>query len=135
MILGGGSYGGVVLYPYYYGWSGYSDASIKNIHGVVVNVLDKINQLTPIYYTYKIHSVDPEYIEDTHIKMGFTAQNVQEVFPELVRIDEKSGLLTLSMESLIPVLVQSVKELRNELNMTKAQIEYLLDRIEDLENK
>jgi hypothetical protein len=25
--------------------------------------------------------------------------------------------------------------LRNELNMTKAQIEYLLDRIEDLENK
>jgi hypothetical protein len=67
--------------------------------------------------------------------MGFTAQNVQEVFPELVRTDEKSGLLTLSMESLIPVLVQSVKELRNEINFLKAQNEYLLNRIEDLENK
>jgi uncharacterized coiled-coil protein SlyX len=39
------------------------------------------------------------------------------------------------MESLVPVLVQSVKELRNEINMTKAQIEYLLHRVEDLENK
>jgi hypothetical protein len=134
-LNGGGSYGGVVLYPYYYGWSGYSDASVKNIHGVIVNVLDKVNQLTPIYYTYKIHSVDPEYVEDTKIKMGFTAQNVQSVFPELVRTDEKSGLLTLAMESLIPVLVQSVKELRNEINFLKAQNEYLLDRIEDLENK
>jgi hypothetical protein len=82
-----------------------------------------------------MHSVDPEYVEDTNIKMGFTAQNVQSVFPELVRTDEKSGLLTLAMDSLIPVLVQSIKELRNELNMAKAQIEYLLDRIEDLENK
>jgi hypothetical protein len=66
--------------------------------------------------------------------MGFTAQNVQSVFPELVRTDEKSGLLTLSMESLIPVLVQSVKELRNEINFLKAQNEYLLDRVENLEN-
>jgi hypothetical protein len=82
-----------------------------------------------------MHSVDPEFVEDTIMKMGFTAQNVREVFPTLVRTDEKSGLLTLSMESLVPVLVQSVKELRNEINMTKAQIEYLLHRVEDLENK
>jgi hypothetical protein len=66
--------------------------------------------------------------------MGFTAQNVQSVFPELVRTDEKSGLLTLSMDSLIPVLVQSIKELRNETNFLKAQNEYLLERIENLEN-
>jgi hypothetical protein len=134
MLCGGGSYGGVVLYQYYYGWSGYSDASVKNIHGVITGVLDKVDSLTPIYYTYKMHSLDPEVVEDTNIKMGFTAQNVQEVFPTLVRTDEKSGLLTLSMESLIPVLVQSVKELRNEVNFLKAQNEYLLERIENLEN-
>jgi hypothetical protein len=134
MLCGGGSYGGVVLYQYYYGWSGYSDASVKNIHGVITDVLDKVDNLTPIYYTYKMHSLDPEFVEDTNIKMGFTAQNVQEVFPTLVRTDEKSGLLTLSMESLIPVLVQSVKELRNEVNFLKAQNEYLLERIENLEN-
>jgi hypothetical protein len=133
-VNGGGSYGGVVLYPYYYGWSAYSDASVKNIHGVITNVLDKVDSLIPIYYTYKIHSLDPEYVEDDIIKMGFTAQNVQSVFPELVRTDEKSGLLTLSMDSLIPVLVQSIKELRNETNFLKAQNEYLLERIENLEN-
>jgi hypothetical protein len=134
MLNGGGSYGGVVLYPYYYGWSGYSDANVKNILGVVTGVLDKVDSLTPIYYTYKMDCLDPEYVEDTNIKMGFTAQNVQSVFPELVKTDEKSGLLTLAMDSLIPVLVQSVKELRNEINFLKAQNEYLLERIENLEN-
>jgi hypothetical protein len=133
-ITGGGSYGGVVLYPYSYGWSGYSDATVKNIHGVITNVLDSVDSLIPIYYTYKMASLDPEYVEDGVVKMGFTAQNVQTVFPELVRTDEKSGLLTLSMDSLIPVLVQSVKELRNEINFLKAQNEYLLERIENLEN-
>jgi hypothetical protein len=133
-VNGGGSYGGVVLYPYNYGWVGYSDASIKNIHGVITNVLDNVDSLIPIYYTYKIDSLDSEHVEDTYVKMGFTAQNVQSVFPELVRTDEKSGLLTLSMDSLIPVLVQSVKELRNEINFLKAQNEYLLERIENLEN-
>jgi hypothetical protein len=133
-LNGGGSYGGVVLYPYSYGWSGYSDATVKNIHGVITNVLDNVDSLIPVYYTYKIQSLDPEYVEDTVVKMGFTAQNVQTVFPELVRTDEKSGLLTLAMDSLIPVLVQSVKELRNEINFLKAQNEYLLERIENLEN-
>ena len=133
-LNGGGSYGGVVLYPYNYGWSGYSDATIKNIHGVITNVLDNVDSLIPVYYTYKMQSLDPEYVEDTVVKMGFTAQNVQSVFPELVRTDEKSGLLTLAMDSLIPVLVQSVKELRNEINFLKAQNEYLLEKIENLEN-
>jgi hypothetical protein len=81
-----------------------------------------------------MESLDPEYVEDDVVKMGFTAQNVQSVFPELVRTDEKSGLLTLAMDSLIPVLVQSVKELRNEINFLKAQNEYLLEKIENLEN-
>jgi hypothetical protein len=134
-ITGGGSYGGAYLSPYNYAWYGYSDINHKNIHGVVTNVLDKMDTLTPVYFTYKFHSVDPEHVPDTNWKLGLIAQEVQEVFPEAVRTDDRTGILTLAYDNLIPVLVQSVKELRNELNMTKAQIEYLLDRIEDLENK
>jgi hypothetical protein len=133
-LNGGGSYGGVYLSPYNYAWYGYSDINYKDIRGVVTDVLDKVDTLTPIYFTYKLHSVDPEHIPDTNWKLGLIAQEVQQAFPEAVRVDEKTGILTLAYDNLIPVLVQSVKELRNEINLTKAQIEYLLHRVDNLEN-
>jgi hypothetical protein len=98
-------------------------------------VLDKIDTLTPIYYTYKFDSIKEDLIEDTTVKHGLLAQQVQSIYPELVKQDEMTGLLTLSLESLVPSLIQGVKELRNEINFLKAQNEYLLERIENLENQ
>jgi hypothetical protein len=136
MSIGSGApYGGTVLYPYYYGWVGYSDLRAKNISGYISDVLDKIDTLTPIYYTYKFDSIKEDLIEDTTVKHGLLAQQVQSIYPELVKQDEMTGLLTLSLESLVPSLIQGVKELRNEINFLKAQNEYLLERIENLENQ
>ena len=131
IITGGGSYGGVVMYPGYYYWNSYSDRRIKNILGPIENGVSSINRLTPIYFTNTLEYTKGR--EDTIVKMGLIAQEVQEVFPNIVREDEKTGYLTVSYESLIPVLIKSVKELSNDVNFLKAQNEYLLERLETLE--
>ena len=47
-------------------------------------------------------------------RYGFLAQNVKEVFPQLVHTD-KSGYMYVDYIGLIPILVQSINELRAEL--------------------
>lgn len=55
-------------------------------------------------------------------RFGFLAQNVKEVFPELVHTD-KSGYMYVDYIGLIPVLVQSINELRAELAEVKGEQE------------
>lgn len=53
-------------------------------------------------------------------RYGFLAQNVKEVFPELVHTDN-TGYMYVDYIGLIPILVQSINELRAELEVAKAQ--------------
>ena len=53
-------------------------------------------------------------------RFGFLAQNVQEVFPELVHTDN-SGYMYVDYIGLIPILVQSINELRAELAEVKGE--------------
>lgn len=53
-------------------------------------------------------------------RYGFLAQNVQEVFPELVHTDN-NGYMAVDYIGLIPVLVQSINELRAELAELKGE--------------
>ena len=48
-------------------------------------------------------------------RYGFLAQNVQEIFPELVHTD-KSGYMYVDYIGLIPILVQSINELQARLD-------------------
>lgn len=52
-------------------------------------------------------------------RYGFLAQNVSEVFPQLVHTD-KDGYMYVDYIGLIPILVQSINELRAELAAVKA---------------
>jgi hypothetical protein len=53
-------------------------------------------------------------------RYGFLAQNVKEVFPELVHTDN-AGYMYVDYIGLIPILVQSINELRAELEEVKAE--------------
>ena len=53
-------------------------------------------------------------------RYGFLAQNVQEVFPQLVHTDN-SGYMYVDYIGLIPILVQSINELKAELAAVKAE--------------
>ncbi len=53
-------------------------------------------------------------------RYGFLAQNVKEVFPELVHTDN-NGYMYVDYIGLIPILVQSINELRAELAVLKGE--------------
>ena len=53
-------------------------------------------------------------------RYGFLAQNVKDVFPQLVHTDN-SGYMYVDYIGLIPILVQSINELKAELAAVKAQ--------------
>jgi hypothetical protein len=73
-----------------------------------------------------------------HSHMGFIAQELQKVYPDLVYTD-KEGMLSVDYISLIPVLVEAIKELdtkatensalKNELDKTNKKVAALESKI------
>lgn len=50
-----------------------------------------------------------------HCDIGFIAQQLQEVLPELVKEEESSGKLAIRMMQFIPMLVKGIQELSNQV--------------------
>lgn len=73
--------------------------------------------------TYELHNTSG----GTTRSAGLIAQEVQEVLPEAVTqdIEADGGLLRLNYNSVIALLVESVKELSAEVKNLKAEIEEL----------
>lgn len=79
-----------------------SDIRLKNnIKDLKYGLKDIIN-MQPKSYSYKKD-------EDSNIKLGLIAQDVQKIVPEIVNTDE-NGYLSMTYESLIPVLINAIKE-------------------------
>jgi hypothetical protein len=107
----------------------YSDQRLKTITGKIENALDKVDQLNGILYVEndiaKLFGYD-----NTDQQVGVIAQEVQIVQPEAIALapfdraadgSSKSGenYLTVCYEKLVPLLIEAVKELRQELNTIK----------------
>jgi len=50
--------------------------------------------------------------------IGFIAQDVQKVIPELVREDE-DGMLSMRHQGIAPILLEAIKELKQEIEELK----------------
>ncbi len=59
--------------------------------------------------------------KDHDMQIGVLAQEVQKVFPELVKEDEK-GELSVNYMGLVPVLIESIKEQQRQIDELKKQI-------------
>ena len=57
-------------------------------------------------------------------KIGVLAQEIQEVFPELVGEDTK-GMLTVNYQGLVPVLINALKEQESKHREQEKRIERL----------
>ena len=140
----------------------YSDERLKTKISTINNPLSIVTKLNGFYYIP--NEIATKYgINNNKVEIGLSAQDVQKVLPELVKlapfdmkmneageIISKSGekYLTISYERLVPVLVEAIKELNqknisstNENNTTikidehRAIIKSLEERIKDLETK
>ncbi|MDR0733149.1 MAG: tail fiber domain-containing protein [Dysgonamonadaceae bacterium] len=67
-------------------------------------------------------------------RMGFVAQELKKVFPELVR-EDRDGMLSVDYIGLVPVIVESIKEQQQIINVQSEKINALEKAIETLQGK
>lgn len=94
-----------------------SDRRAKSDIKVIENALEKVETLTG--NTYELHNTSG----GTTRSAGLIAQEVQEVLPEAVTQDteEDGGMLRLNYNAVIALLVESVKELKAEIEELKSK--------------
>ena len=89
-----------------------SDIRLKeNIENITTDKVDKLMALSPKSYVYK------ESPDKT--RFGFIAQEVEEIFPEIV-CDGPSGTKGIYYNDMIPLLLLQIQEMRKEINDLKA---------------
>jgi len=119
------------LYAYdayfYYSTTYYSDKKLKSDIRDIENTGSKLMLLKPVKY-----KMLPQYKGDAKSdsimtekakvdQMGFIAQDMQQIFPELVTQD-KAGTLGIKYIELIPILVKAYQEQQAELESLKARV-------------
>ena len=73
--------------------------------------------------------IDKKISEEASRKhIGFLAQDVQKVLPELVHTDDK-GIMSIDYIGFIPILVESIKEMRNKIEEQELIIEKLQSKL------
>jgi len=88
----------------------FSDRRLKQDVQPITNASELLNKLEGVTYLYRQDLKDEGRNLASGEQIGFIAQDVQKVLPQLVKEDGE-GYLGVSYQSLIPVLVESHKEL------------------------
>jgi len=96
----------------------YSDDNLKTRIGNIENALEKVMSLNGFYYEANETAQALGYTVKREV--GVSAQEVQKILPEIVvpaPIDDK--YLTVHYDKLIPLLIESIKELKAEVDALK----------------
>jgi hypothetical protein len=84
-----------------------SDESLKDNVTPISDALNLISQLQGVSYNYTE--------EPGRERMGFIAQDMENVFPGLVRESQYDGLLGVSYHDIIALLLEGIKEMQSQM--------------------
>ena len=106
-----------------------SDSRLKeNIRDLNGSAASDLRLLRPVEYKLKSNSAQYVYEENApEVKAnhyGLVAQEVQEIFPNLV-YEGSDGYLSINYLELIPILIKSVQDLTREVDDLKARLNEL----------
>lgn len=106
-------------------WTTTSDSRLKNITGSYEKGLEEVLKLNPITYYYK-NVGERKFTEEVlnNLNIGFSAQEVREIFPEAVGVDD-DGYLNFNMHSIIVAYTNAIKEQQEIIENQKVKIELL----------
>ena len=93
-----------------------SDIALKENLINIPNPLEKISKISGYMFDWKDHK-DPNVIGEGH-DVGIIAQEVEKVLPEIV-ITRDNGKKAVNYQKIIPLLVESIKELKTEIESLK----------------
>lgn len=83
---------------------GFSDARYKSDICIIEDALESVRHIDGVRFRWKD-------ADDQNVNLGLLAQNVESVFPEVVTTDVDTGRKGVAYASLVPVLIQCIKEL------------------------
>jgi hypothetical protein len=99
----------------------HSDIRWKENISNITDALDKVTNLRGVNYDWKVDEFpEKEFSEGTNL--GFIAQEVEEILPELVATGT-DGFKSVKYANIVPVLVEAIKELKAELNEVKKAVQ------------
>ena len=105
-----------------------SDERLKNFKGKIENALDKVDRLSGYYYEWNdlAKSLDNGKSFKDGIEVGVSAQEVEEVLPEVVSIapiveieNLDTDYKTIHYDKIVPLLIEAIKELKTEIEELK----------------
>ncbi len=104
----------------------YSDIRLKDnvssLKDAKSTALDNLQKLDVIEYNLKRPNKENILLnkkgEDKRRHYGVSAQELQEIYPDLVR-ESQEGYLTVNYTELVPILIRSIQELKAELDEVK----------------
>jgi hypothetical protein len=107
-----------------------SDARLKKNISTIQNPLEKIMKLRGVNFTWKSSN------EKT---VGFVAQEVERVVPELVKTSPTTSLKSVQYSNIVAIIVEAIKELRGqnsrEVATLKEENRKLRTKVETLEQR
>ena len=115
---------------YYNGLVAQSDKRLKNtVQNVDATVLAKYMQLRPVTYYW-----NEGKSEDKGLQYGFIAQEVEQVFPEMVfTAGDEMQTKSMNYQALHSMTVKMVQTQQQTIERQQAQIDALMERLDKLE--
>lgn len=120
----------------------YSDFRLKENIRPIKNSLQKIKMLNGVQYNLKGENFEniPDELKVLYTgdDYGFIAQDLREIFPEVV-VEDKDGTLSVKYTRLVPIIVEAIKEQQKTIDsMQQSYAEersMLLEAITELQTK
>ncbi len=92
-----------------------SDMRLKKNIRPIENIDEKINQINGMYYQWEDES------KNQNQQIGFIAQEIEKVFPELVETDEK-GYKSVAYANFSPILVEAIKKQNQKIEQLEKEM-------------
>ena len=117
------------------GWTTVSDARDKTNFGSVPHGLDFVSKLTPVSYQFKLSRDDDT--PNGNVRYGFKAQDILALEGDApVIIDAQNpDKLYYNSDSMVPVLVNAIKEQQAIIDNLKGLVESLQNDVNSLKAK
>jgi hypothetical protein len=114
------------------GWSG-SDARWKKDIVPIESELGRILQLKGVYFSWKIDEF-PEMNFDQGRQIGLIAQEMEKIFPELVKTDN-NGYKAIAYDKLTVILTKAVQEQQQQIESYKSENDNLKSQLQSLQEE
>ncbi len=124
-VIGSSNFDGTV---YSFGSFQFSDLRLKKEVQVLDSALTKILKLRGVSYVWNQEAFPNRHFPEGR-QIGVIAQEMEEVFPELVNTD-KNGFKSVAYAQMAPILIEAIKEQQGQIEELKSENQKLREQMD-----